>query len=282
MTEKICLITGATDGIGKATALALVARGFKVVVIARNMEKVSAFIREIEVPGTTKKVDYILADLSSMDQVIAMLDTFRQRYDRLDLLINNAGIVMPFAKLTEDGFETTFQVNYLAPFIITNSLLEHLGRSEAGRIINVTSSVYALGKFDLGKIDSITNYSAITAYSTSKLYLLMFTEELAGRVKGLTANSMHPGIVRTKMSTQVQGFPFLFKMISFVAMPFAIAPEQAAVTSLFLATSETVSKVTGKYFVNSKMVKTNSKFDTPVNRGKLWDHSMNIWKAKQH
>jgi len=282
MTEKICLITGATDGIGKATAIALVGQGFRVVIVARSLKKISHLMSEISIPGVPRKIDYLVADLSSIDQVIAMLDTFRRRYDRLDLLINNAGVVMPTAKLTEDGIETTFQVNYLAPFIITNSLLPHLGRSEAGRIINVTSSVYALGKFDLDKIYATANYSAITAYSTSKLYLLMFTEELAGRINGITANSLHPGIVRTKMSTQVQGFPFLFKLISFVALPFAITPEKAAVTPLFLATSDTVRKVTGKYFVHSKIVRANSKFNTPGNRQKLWELSMNIWKAKQH
>lgn len=193
------------------------------------------------------------------------------------------GIGMPKASLTKDGIETTFQVNYLAPFIITNSLLDHLKRSDGGRIINVTSSVYALGKFTPENIHSTDKYSAISTYSTSKLYLLMFTEELSGRINGgTTVNSMHPGIVKTKMSTQVKGFPVLFKVISALALPFAITPEKAAVTMVFLATSDSVKATTGKYFVNSKPVKTKSKFDSAANRQKLWDISMKIWETNKH
>lgn len=281
MTEKVCLITGATDGIGKATAIQLHSRGYRVVIVARNMKKVASLLQEIGLPDSPPKLDYLLADLSSLSQVNEMLEAFKQKYQRLDILINNAGVVMPTARLTEDGFETTFQVNYLSPFVITNSLLEHLGKSDDGRIINVTSSVYTLGKFDPANIYAEGRYSAIEAYSTSKLYLLLFTEALAGKIGGITANAMHPGIVKTNMSTQVQGFPFLFKVISFIALPFAISPEKAASASLYLATSDSVRHVTGKYFVNSKIVETSSRFNTPDNRQKLWDLSLYIWNSKK-
>ena len=156
--------------------------------------------------------------------------------------------------------------------------------SGAGRIINVISNLYALGKFDLGGVKGGGRYNAINVYAATKLYLLMYTEELARRINGggVTANSMHPGIVRTNMSTQVQGFPFVFRLISAIAMPFAIAPEKAAVIPLLLATSDSVAGITGKYFANSKVAKTKSKFNTAENRRELWDFSEKIWESYNH
>src|SRR5579859_4720749 len=148
MKEKICLITGATDGIGKATAFKLANQGYKLVIVGRNAEKLASLVREMTNTGRGIKPDHFVADLSSLEQVSRMLQQFQSRYDRLDVLINNAGVVMPVGKTTVDGLETTFQVNYLSPFIITNSLLGHLKNSEDGRVVNVTSNVYAMGKFD--------------------------------------------------------------------------------------------------------------------------------------
>jgi retinol dehydrogenase-12 len=278
MKEKICLITGATDGIGKATARKLVDQGYRLVIVGRNREKVASFVREIANTGKGINPDYIIADLSSLEEVNRMVEIFKERYDRLDVLINNAGVVMPVGKATVDGFETTFQVNYLAPFIITNSLLGHLKKSANGRIVNVTSNIYAMGKFDARGMYVEARYSAIGAYAASKLYLLMFTEELARRVgEGVTVNCLHPGIVKTNMATQVRDFPLIFKVISFIALPFAITPEKGAETTTLLATSDTVRNVTGKYFANSRQAKTKNKFDTPQNRKVLWDISTELW-----
>jgi retinol dehydrogenase 12 len=281
MTEKICLLTGGTDGIGKATALKLHDRGYKVIIVARNKEKAAALVQAVNTfSGGRARLEYLVADLSSLSQVNRMLETVKAKYHRLDVLINNAGIVLPKRTVTADGFETTFQVNYLSPFIITNSLLDLLRESDNGRILNVVSDVYKFGKFDLDNIHGTHRYNPIGAYAASKLYLLLFSEELAARIgEGVTVNALHPGIVRTNMSTQMQNFPFVFKLIMFIAKPFAVAPEKAAEAPVLLATSDTMRHVTGKYFERSKMVNPHSKFNTPGNRSKLWYRSMDHWSA---
>src|SRR5262249_2978190 len=140
--------TGATDGVGKVTALELAKKGFTIVIAARNADKAEALLKEIEVSTGNMGSDYIVADLRSLAQMRQLAETFRGRYSSLDVLINNAGVFVPSRTETEDGYETMFQVNYLSPFLLTNLLLDDLHMSEQGRIINLSSNVYTLGKFD--------------------------------------------------------------------------------------------------------------------------------------
>src|ERR1700739_3582402 len=141
MDKPICLITGATDGIGKVTATALARKGYAVVLAARNEAKAATVTTEIVASTGNRDVDYIIADLRSLAQLHTLAETFTLRYSRLDVLINNAGIVMPQRALTEDGYETTFQVNYLSQFYLTHLLLDELKKSPRGRVINLSSSV---------------------------------------------------------------------------------------------------------------------------------------------
>lgn len=279
MEAMTCLITGATDGVGKATALKLASQGHNVVIAGRNEVKIRSVIKEISRIYIGAKLDSIRADLSSLAEVENTIRTIKSRYSKLDVLINNAGVVTPRYKLTGDGLENTYQVNYLSPFILANGLLPLIEKGNGGRIVNVVSSVYTMGRFDAESIGTYGKYSTIRAYANSKLYLLMFTEELAKRVGGnITVNAMHPGIVKTKMSTELEGYPLLFRLISAVAMPFAISPEQAAETAVLLTTGDSVKDLSGKFFTGSGMAKISHKDDTAENRKLLWDHSMSAWE----
>ena len=273
MMKQICLITGATDGIGRATAIDLAAKGFTVVLAARNAAKAGAVVMDIEAATGRRDADYIVADLRSLADVRALSDTFHQRYPRLDVLINNAGIFASERQLTGDGFEATFQVNYLSQFYLTHLLLDALQRSGQGRVINLSSSVYSAGKFDPDNLQSEKRFSTISSYAASKLLVLMSTFELADRLRGtsVTVNAVHPGVVNTPMLRNATG---LFKLIALLATPFAVSPEKGAATSIYLASSADVKDVSGKYFMRSRETATKTAFNTPQNRELLWNLSM--------
>jgi retinol dehydrogenase 12 len=274
MKKPICLITGATDGVGKVTALELAKQGFAIVVVARNANKADALKKEIEMSTGNTNCDYIVADLGSLGQVHRLAETFRRRYATLDVLINNAGVFLPTRTETEDGYEMMFQVNYLSPFLLTNLLLEELQKSEQGRIINLSSSVYTFGKFDPNNLQSEKYFSAFGTYAATKLFVLMFTEELARRLKAtaVTANAVHPGIVRTHMMLQAPG---AFRLVSYLSLPFSISPIKGARTSVYLASSPEVTGISGQYFTKSKEAAVKNVFDTAENRVLLWDLSLN-------
>jgi retinol dehydrogenase 12 len=273
MNKPICLITGATEGIGKVTATVLARKGYAVVLAARNEAKAATVAREIVASTGNRDVDYLTADLRSLAQLHRLTETFTLRYPRLDVLINNAGIVMPQRVLTEDGYETTFQVNYLSQFYLTHLLLNELTKSPQGRVINLSSSVYRAGKFDPDNLQSERGFSTIGAYAASKLLVLLFTIELAHRLKPtrITANAVHPGIVRTPM---MRGAPGVFRVISYAALPFSLSPDEGAATSVFLASSPDSTQVSGRYFTNAKSKNVKTAYNTQENRELLWNLSM--------
>jgi NAD(P)-dependent dehydrogenase (short-subunit alcohol dehydrogenase family) len=276
MTHPICLITGATDGVGKVTALELAKKGFTIVMAARNAARAEALIREIEASTGNLSCDYMVADLGSLWQVRQLAETFRRRYSRLDVLINNAGVFLPARSETEDGYETMFQVNYLSPFLLTNLLLDHLRNSEQGRIINLSSSVYTTGRFEPNNFERVGegHFSVLGTYAATKLFVLMFTEELARRLNGtaVTANAVHPGIVRTRMMLQAPG---IFRLVSYLSLPLSISASEGARTTVFLASSPEVKGISGQYFTKSRRTPVKNKFDTSQNRALLWDLTSN-------
>jgi retinol dehydrogenase 12 len=273
MDKPICLITGATDGIGKVTATELARAGYAVVLAARNEAKAASVTREIVASTGNRDVAYLTADLRSLAQLHRLAEAFTARYPRLDVLINNAGVIMPQRALTDDGYETTFQVNYLAQFYLTQLLLHALEKSPQGRIVNLSSSVYRAGKFEPDDLHSERRFSTIRAYAASKLCVLLFTIELAHRLRPtrVTANAAHPGIVRTPMMRGAEG---VFRAISIAALPFSRSPEQGAATSLFLARSPDAAGASGQYFVNAAPRTVKSAYNTPQNRDLLWNLSM--------
>ena len=273
MMKPICLITGATEGIGRATAIGLAGRGFTVVLAARDAARADAVKNEIKAETGNPDVDTIIADLRSFTQVHALSETFHRRYPRLNVLINNAGILGREAELTEDGFEATLQVNYLSAFYLTQLMLDALKRAGQGRIINLSSSVHAVGKFHSEHLQRGRRFPAFSAYANSKLLMLLFSIELAERLKNtpVTANAVHPGIVKTPMMLNARGF---FRAAAWFALPFAISPQQGAATSVYLATSSDVAEVSGKYFTRSRQANFKTAFNAPEHRERLWNLSM--------
>jgi retinol dehydrogenase 12 len=270
MQQKVCLITGATEGVGRCTALELARKGLTVVLAARNAAKAHTVQREIVAATGNRNVDFIDADLRSLAQIRALAQTFKQRYPRLDVLVNNAGIFAPTRLVTADGYESTYQVNYLAQFYLTQLLLDALADSGAGRIVNLCSSVYASGRFDPDNLQGERRFSTFAAYAASKLLVLLFTVELAQRLEGtgVTANAVHPGVVRTQM---ILSAPGMLRLVAYLALPFALSPEKGAATSVYVATSPEVQAVSGRYFTRSRVAQFETAFDTQANRALLWD-----------
>jgi retinol dehydrogenase-12 len=280
MHKPICLITGATEGIGRVTAIELARKGFLIVLAARNAAKAQAVVKEIEAATGHRDADCIVADLRSLAEVRQLSETFHQRYPQLDVLINNAGIFSGARQLTGDGFETTYQVNYLAQFYLTHLMIDALKQAGQGRVINLSSSVYASGKFDPDNLQSEKRFSTLGSYSNSKLLMLLFTIELANRLKAvpITANAVHPGVVKTQMLLRAPG---LFRAAAYLALPFAISPQQGAATSVYLASSADVTGTSGKYFVREREAKVKTRFNTAGNRKLLWDLSMRSLRLEE-
>jgi retinol dehydrogenase 12 len=273
MDKPICLITGATDGVGKATAAELARKGFAVVLAGRNPAKAAAVAKQIVDTTGNRDVDYLIADLGSFAQLYRLAEEFTLRYRRLDVLINNAGVLMTQREMTEDGYETMFQVNYLSQFYLTQLLLDELQNSPQGRIINLCSSVYRMGQFDPHNLPGEHRFSTFGAYTASKLLVLLFTIELANRLSAthVTANAVHPGVVRTQM---MLGTPGIFRAISYAALPFSLSPAKGATSSVFLASAPELAKVSGQYFSRTKTRKAKTAFNTQENRNLLWSLSM--------
>jgi retinol dehydrogenase 12 len=268
MERPVCLITGATEGVGKFTALELAHRGFTVILAARDQAKAERIKATIKAMGRGE-VDYILTDLASLGDVRRLADEFKRRYSNLDVLINNAGIFAPSRQLTVDGFEASYQINYLSHFLLTQLLLEDLLSSGQGRIINLSSKVHSVGKFDPENLQGETKFSLLQTYASTKLLMLLFTIELAKRLHKtrVTANAVHPGIVRSQMMWRAPG---AFRLISYLALPFSVSPQKGAATSVFLAASPDVSHITGEYFVDSRPAAYKTDFNTEEIRQELW------------
>lgn len=254
MDGKICLVTGATSGIGQATAARLAALGATVIVSGRNPEKTAAVRDEIRSASGNPQVHALLADFGDLQQVRALETEFRQRFERLDVLVNNAGTVLLRREETPLGVEKTFLVNHLAPFLLTNLLLDTLQAAPAGRIINVSSEAHRAGSLDLNDLAWKEGYSGIKAYRRSKLANVLFTRELARRLADtpVTANAMHPGTVATGIWKT--GFRPLDRFIQRLVRFFMLSPEAGADTVLYMAASPAVDGVSGKYFIKRRPV----------------------------
>ena len=273
MTGKTVLITGGTTGIGRATATGLAALGASVAIVGRDLDRAESAAAEIRREAGAGSVDVFVADMSSQAEVRRLAVAVRDRYPRLDVLVNNVGGYWATRKVTADGLEHTFAVNHLAPFLLTALLLDRLEASAPARIVTVSSGAQAMGRLAFDDLQGERAYSAQRAYNQSKLANVMFTYELARRLEGtgVTATVLHPGLVRTNFAAED---PTTFiKGLILVARPFMKTPAQGARTSVYLASSADVSGVTGKYFVNGKP-RTTSKlsYDTAA-AARLWQVS---------
>ncbi|CAN5746848.1 SDR family oxidoreductase [soil metagenome] len=249
MEGKVCLITGATGGIGRATALALARKGAEVVLAARSRERGEATREEIAREAGNSGISLLLADLASQAQIRHLAEEFRRRHDRLHVLINNAGTFTWRRRLTDDGLETQFAVNHLAPFLLTNLLLQLLISSSPARIITVASESHRHGRLAWENLQGEEGYSGLRAYGTSKLANVLFTRELARRLAGtgVTANAVHPGVVATEIL--LGSFPPLRLL-----KPFMWTPEQGAEPLVHLAADREGEEVSGRYFARHEQM----------------------------
>ncbi len=273
MTGKVVLVTGATNGIGLVTARSLAAMGAAVVVSGRDPQRTSASVQSIRSQTGSDQVDGLVADLSSQSQVRKMAQDFSARYDRLDVLVNNAGAIIMKREESVDGIEMTFAVNHLNYFLLTHLLLDMLKAAPAARIVNVSSEAHRGARLNFDDLENKLGYTSWKAYGQSKLANIYFTYQLSASLENseLTANVLHPGFVATNFGRSNGGiFSPLFKLFQLGA----ITPEEGAQTSIFLASSPEVEGVTGKYFVKSKAVKSSAvSYDQSAAR-KLWDASL--------
>ncbi len=276
MQGKICVVTGANSGIGKATALGLAQMGATVIMVCRDRYKGEEAQSEIKTKSGNNAVELLLADLSSQQSIWQLVENFQQNYTQLHVLINNAGVVMLSRKETVDGLEMTFAVNYLAPFLLTNLLLGKLKNSAPARIVNVSSENHQSGYFKIDDLQAEKGYRSWNAYGQSKLALIMFTYELARRLQGtgVTVNCLHPGFVATNIGQSGTGL--VVRAIIKLVFSRGISPEEGAKTSIYLASSPEVEGITGKYY--SKNIPIRSApitYDESLQRH-LWEQSAKL------
>jgi len=271
MTGKTCVVTGANSGIGKETALALAKMGARVVLVCRNQEKGEAALADIRREATAAQLDLMIADMSSFASVRALAGQIREKCPRLDVLINNAGAAVPKRTLSADGIEMTVAGNHLGAALLTLLLLDLLKASAPARIINVSSEAQRNARLDMNDLQfERRKYQALAAYGQSKLLMNAFTFELARRLAGtgVTANCLHPGVVRTNIWPSNP--PLLFKIILGVMKPFMLDSKRGAEVTIYLATSPDVTNVTGEYFVKSKVAPSNPLSRDPKIAAEIW------------
>ncbi|HLZ58217.1 MAG TPA: SDR family oxidoreductase [Ktedonosporobacter sp.] len=270
---KICLVTGSTSGIGKVTARELANRGATVVLVARNRSKGEAAQAEIKQITGNENVDLLVANLSLLQEVRRLAEEFQQKYSQLHILVNNAGGVYSSRTITSEGLEATLVFNYLAPFLLTELLINTLKASAPARVINVSTMIHS-SNIAFDNLQGEKSYTALGNYGQAKLALIIFTYELARRLEGsgVTVNVLHPGLVRSNFNRGTKG---VVHFISELAYFFAgISVEQGAQTALYLATSPQVEGVTGKYFAKNRESKS-----TPIS----YDQTLaqHLWQVSE-
>lgn len=267
ITDKLVLVTGSTDGIGKQTALDLAGMGANVLIHGRDEERCKQTLSALQKATGRNDYDYFVSDFSSLKNVKKLADELIEKYDKLDVLINNVGVYMKDRILSDDGYEMTFAVNHLAPFLLTNELIPLIKKSNYARIVNVSSTTHHQGDLDFDDLMYEKSYEGYRAYCRSKLANILFTNELSERLKDthLTANSLHPGAINTKLlhaAFNMQG----------------ASVKKGAETSVYLASSEKAANITGKYFENKKMTEPSSKAKDKTLQKELWEVSEKLVK----
>ena len=276
--DKTVLVTGATNGIGKLTAEQLAAQGAHVVIVSRSAERCAAVVDEIRARQPSASLDWIAADLSLLAGVVGAAATFRARYPQLHVLVNNAGAFFARRVVTAEGYESTFALNHLSYFLLTEQLRELLIGSAPARVINVSSEAHQGGAIALADLMGERRYRGWSAYSQSKLANVLFTYSLARQLEGsaVTVNALHPGFVATGFGRNNEGW--VGRLMPLVQR-FALRPEQGAETSVYLATHPAVAGVTGKYFVRCQEKRSARRsYDLQVQE-QLWRASEQLVSA---
>ncbi len=278
MRGRVCLVTGASSGIGKATALGLAHMGGTIILACRDSTRGENARREIIEASRNPEITLMLVDLSSQESIRSFAESFKQNFSRLHVLVNNAGIYTSRRVVTIDRLESTFSINYLSHFLLTTLLLDLLKASAPSRIVNVTSEAQRAGKINFSDLQGENRYSGMKAYSQSKLANVLFTYELARRLAGtgVTVNCVHPGTVRTNFGRESGGF---MSVAVRVAAPFMLTPEAGARTVVYAASSHAVENVSGKYFIKEAEAKSSRDSYDPEIAKRLWDISTELAKT---
>ncbi len=278
MNNKICLITGATSGIGKAAAFKLADLGTSLILLSRNEEKGEKICNQIRKRINNAQVKFYRVDISSMREVRSAVERIKADFNHIDVIINNAGARFDNYLKNDEGIELTFATNHLGHFLLTLSLIEMLKKSAQGRIINVSSSVHTGVTQELDDIVAPINYNRGVAYGRSKLANLYFTYELSSKLKNskITVNAVHPGGVATNFSRNNGLLPWVKHYIYYLMKRELISPQKAAETILYLALSPELKEITGKYFFNKKEIKSSSASYDKEAAFRLWQLSLNL------
>jgi NAD(P)-dependent dehydrogenase (short-subunit alcohol dehydrogenase family) len=277
MQNKNVLITGATAGIGLETAKNLAKRGANIYIVGRNADKSKVAVEEIKKYSGNNHVHFFIADLSSQKEIRRLATEINTKLDRLDILINNAGAVFQDLRYSADNIELTFATNHLSYFLLTHLLLDLLKKSAPARIINVASDSHYRGKIDFNDLNMASGFNGLAAYERSKLGNVLFTVELAEKLKGsgITVNALHPGRVKTDIGSKNTGL--LYKLgWNFFKVFSSISIEKGAETSIYLAHSEDVKEKTGYYFSECKPKEYSRYGKTPGLKEKLWEVSVQL------
>jgi NAD(P)-dependent dehydrogenase (short-subunit alcohol dehydrogenase family) len=277
VADKTILITGGNTGIGKEAAAGLASLGAQVVITSRNEERGRSARQEIAARSGNNSVDVMALDLASFRSIRSFTADVLDRFDRLDVLVDNAGLILRRRTETEDGFEATFGINHLGHFLLTDLLLDRLRASAPSRVVVVASSAHkgARQGLDFDDLQSIRKYRWMEAYSKSKLANIYFARELARRLDGtgVTVNALHPGFVRSDFGRGGDLGGLYGWGIKYLAGPFAISPERGARTTIYLASSPEVGGVTGGYFYKCKPAVPSRVAQDDAAARRLWDVS---------
>jgi retinol dehydrogenase-12 len=269
MEGRICLITGATSGIGEETALALARMGATIAFTARDIRKGQETRDQFKTLSGNERIEVLECDLSSLQSVRDCCDRFRSMHNRLQVLINNAGTWEKTRMLSKDGIENTFAVNHLAPFLMTNLLLDMMKKSAPSRIISVSSGLHG-GTINFDDVEFKRGFRGMSAYRQSKLADMLFIKELARRLRGtgVTANCLMPGFVATGLSRNSAAVSRAFVRI------LASSPAKGAATSIYLASSPEVEGISGECFSKERVTKTSGNSNDPILASRLWELSV--------
>ena len=253
------MITGSTDGIGEKTALEMVKQGYHVIVHGRNLKKAENTIKRIREKSNKGSLTPVYADLNSFEQIENMADDLHNHFDKLDILINNAGVFKPQREVNQENLEVTFAVNYVAPFFLTNLVIDLLRKPKSAKIVNVVSQVHS-NHLDFQNLQHERGYSGTKAYALSKTCLIMFTYVLADKLQDadITVNCLHPGVINTKLLQSAMG-------------SFGASPSEGVDAILYVATSSDVENMTGKYFKNNKPQRSKDITYNKETQQKLWE-----------
>jgi NAD(P)-dependent dehydrogenase (short-subunit alcohol dehydrogenase family) len=266
----LVVLTGATRGIGRAAAIELARRGAEVALVGRDPARLEAVANEATAANSAATVRRHTADLLLMAEVRRLAAELRDCYDRIDVLANNAGAMFASRKVTSEGFERTFALNHLAPFLLTNLLRDRLG---GGRVVATASDAHTSGRLDLDDLQSERSYAAFRVYGTTKLCNILFTRELARRAPDLRANCFHPGTVRTGFGKNENG---IWKVLTTLGGPFFRSPQRGARSLVWLALSPNAAQLTGEYIVDEKVETPSDDARNDTLARELWERSAQL------